>query len=241
MKKIILITGASSDIGLKLIDEIKDNYEKIILQYRTLSSELETIINNNKDKVIPLQSDFSDIESINKLIITINKKGYLPNTIVHFPSPKFHFNRFNKESLDNFNQGWIICVQSIILILQAFIPNMKRNKYGRVVFMLTSCTTNIPPKYLSSYVTVKYALLGLMKSLSSEYSKNGILFNGVSPNMIETKFLSEIPKLLIEENKKEMPNNRNITIKETIRVIAYLLDEKNESITGQNIAITGGK
>lgn len=68
------------------------------------------------------------------------------------------------------------------------IPNMAKKKYGRIVFMLTSCTINNPPKYQSSYVTVKYALLGLMKALAVEYADRGITVNGVSPDMMETKF-----------------------------------------------------
>ena len=68
--------------------------------------------------------------------------------------------------------------------------------------MLTSCTTNIPPKYLASYVTSKYALLGLVKALSNEYADKGIRINGISPSMIETKFLENIPliyKICIED------------------------------------------
>ena len=45
---------------------------------------------------------------------------------------------------------------------------------GKVVFMLTSCVLNMPSKYQASYVTAKYALLGLMRSLSVEYADKGI-------------------------------------------------------------------
>jgi 3-oxoacyl-[acyl-carrier protein] reductase len=117
---------------------------------------------------------------------------------------------------------------------------MMKEKYGRVVFMLTSNTVGIPAKYQSSYVTVKYALLGLMKALSAEYADKGITFNGVSPDMMETGFLDNIPDLIIEQNAQNSPLGRNIRIDEVIPVIEYMLSDRGAAMTGQNIAITGG-
>ena len=106
--------------------------------------------------------------------------------------------------------------------------------------MLTSDTVDMPPKYQSSYVTVKYALLGLMKSLAVEYAEKGITFNGISPDMIETKFLSELPELIVENNRNNSPLGRNIRIDEIVPIFEYLLSDAGASMTGQNIAVTGG-
>ena len=81
-----------------------------------------------------------------------------------------------------------IALRSLVIILNSFISDMTKAKFGKIVVMLTSCTTNIPPKYLASYVTSKYALLGLVKSLANEYADKGIRINGVSPSMIFTKY-----------------------------------------------------
>ena len=89
-------------------------------------------------------------------------------------------------------------------------------------------------------MTIKYALLGLMKSLSAEYIDKGITINGVSPDMIETKFLSNIPELIIEKNKVNSPLGRNIYIEEVIPVIQHMLSDLGASMTGQNIVISGG-
>lgn len=131
-------------------------------------------------------------------------------------------------------------MRSIVLILQEFIASMAKNRYGRIVFMLTGNTKNIPAKYQTSYVTVKYALLGLMKSLSVEYMDRSITVNGVSPDMMETKFLSELPELIIEQNRERSPLGRNIYVEEVVPVIRLILSDSCASMTGQNIGITGG-
>ena len=107
--------------------------------------------------------------------------------------------------------------------------------------MLTDSVIGMPPKFLSPYITVKYALLGLMKSLAVEYAGKGITINAVSPDMMETKFLSGIPELVIEQNAKNNPLGRNLTVDDVIPAFEYFLSEKANVVTGQNIGITGGK
>ena len=106
--------------------------------------------------------------------------------------------------------------------------------------MLSSCVNGIPPKFLSNYVVVKYALLGLMKALSTEYDNKNITVNGISPGMMETKFLSDIYDHVIEENAQKSSFGRNLYIDEVIPAFEYLLSDGASKVTGQNIVITGG-
>lgn len=242
MKKILLLIGASSDVGVSLIKEIYADYDTIYLQYRNMNDKLKAVIDTigEEVKVILLQADFSEVESVKSMIEFIKENGELPNNIVHLSAAKAYNKQFHKDSWKNFDNGWQISVKSVVLILQAFIKNMVKEHYGRVVFMLTSNTNNLPAKYQASYVTVKYALLGLMKSLSVEYADKGITVNGVSPDMMETKFLSELPELIIETNREKSPIGRNIYIEEVIPIFKYMLSDLGASMTGQNISITGG-
>jgi len=126
------------------------------------------------------------------------------------------------------------------MISQAFIPKMSKKNYGKIVFMLSAYLLGVPPKFQSPYVTVKYALLGLMKELAVEYASKGIMVNAVSPDMMETKFLSELPDLIKEQSAKNNPLGRNIYVKEVVPTIEYLLSSGSDAVTGQNIGITGG-
>ena len=193
-----------------------------------------------KTEIVLFKVDLSNVLDVNKMIADINESMILPNCIVHFPAPKAYNMQFHKDKWENYDLGWIVSVRSIVMILQAFMKNMARNKYGRIVFMLTNNTNNLPAKYQSSYVTVKYALLGLMKSLSVEYIDKGITVNGVSPDMMETKFLSNLPELIIEQNKANSPIGRNIYIKEVVPIMEYMLSDLGAAMTGQNIVISGG-
>lgn len=242
VEKVLLITGASSDVGIKLLESVYKNYGVIYVQYRNMNDELEQLVDKIRleREIFLLKTDFSKDEDVQGLINAIRERNIYPNNIVHLPAPKAYNSQFHKDKWENYELGWKISVRSIVEILKAFVPYMAKLKYGRVVFLLSSYTINIPPKFQSSYVTVKYALLGLMKSLSAEYIGKGITVNAVSPDMMETKFLSEIPEMIISQNAMNSPIGRNIYVNEVIPVISYMLSDFGASMTGQNVAITGG-
>lgn len=240
MGKVLLMTGASSDIGIELIQKMADNYEIIMAHYNHSAENLLSIKETLGDKLILLQADFSKNEDVEGLISQINASGYCPDHIIHLPAQKIFHRKFNKCGWDEYQSGIDISLRSIVLLLQEYLPAMAKRKYGKVVFMLTSCVLNMPPKYQASYVTVKYAMLGLMKSLSVEYADKGITVNGISPDMIETKFLSEVPELIVQKNAMDSPLGRNLTVQDVVPAFEYLLSDAADTVTGQNLGITGG-
>ncbi len=239
-KKVLLVTGASSEFGCELIREIAGNYEVILAHYFHGRENLEKIKKDIGDKLILLQADFTDLKSVESMAEKIEEAGYVPDHIVHLPALKVNAKKFHKTEIEQYASGFTISVVSIALILKHFIPRMSRQKYGKVVFMLTSFTLNSPPKYQAPYIAAKYALLGLMRDISNEYAEKGIMVNGISPDMMETKFLSDMPSLIVQQNAANNPMGRNLTVKDVVPTVRYLLSEGADAITGQNIGITGG-
>ena len=239
-EKILLITGASSDIGEQLIRQVNDEYDYIIAHHNGDESNLLDLKEKLGEKLIFIEGNFKDEDATYKFVEEIKKLGKIPTHIVHLPAGKFENMKFSKITWGKFQNDINIALRSLVIILNSFLPVMAKNKYGKIVVMLTSCTTNIPPKYLASYVTSKYALLGLVKALSNEYADKGIRINGISPTMIETKFLQNIPELLVKQNAMNSPTGNNLSVNDVIPMFQFLLSEKSDSITGQNIAITNG-
>lgn len=240
MNKCILITGASSEVGLQFIRKEEKCFKHILAHYCHQSDELEKLRQELGEKLELIQADFTSYDSTKWMAYKIRNSKNLPDSILHLPSNKYHNNKFHKLTWENYNQSLNIQVRSITLILQELLPYMVKNKYGRIVFLLSSCTDGIAPKYLSDYVTAKYALLGLMRTLSSEYAGKGIAINAVSPGMMETKLLNETSELIIQQNAMANPNGRNIRVEEILPAVSLFLSETGEMLTGQNLIISGG-
>lgn len=84
----------------------------------------------------------------------------------------------------------------------------------------------------------KFALLSLMESLTAEYRDKGIRMNSISPDTIETKFISELPELSIENKKNSNATRKLLDVSSIVPTIAYLLNKKSDGLYGQNIGIT---
>ena len=238
--KILLITGASSEVGSELIKSIGFSYKKIWAHYNSSSESIEKLRNVLGEHIVPIQADFTSLESTQTIINTIKNSGDYPDHIVHLAAPKAKNLHFHKHSWDGIQTEIDVCLRSITMLLLEFIPKMAKKKHGKIVFMLTAYLLGLPPKFQTSYITVKHALLGLMRSLASEYAPKGIMINAVSPEMMETKFLSNLPEWILEQNASNSPLGRNIRVDEVVPAIIYLLSAASDSVTGQNIGITGG-
>ena len=238
--KVLLVTGASSDVGSELIRRVGKNYDIVWAHYRMSHEIIDDLRTELGDRIMPIQADFSDVESTEALIQVIKDSGHYPDHIVHFSGQKPQCLQFHKHTWDSYQREINTSLRSITMILQAFIPNMSKQNYGKIIFMLSAYLLGIPPKFQSPYITVKYALLGLMRNLAVEYATKGIAVNAVSPDMMETKFLSELPDLILEQSAKNNPLGRNIHVNEVVPTIEYLLSPASDVVTGQNIGVTGG-
>ena len=241
MSRELLIIGASSDLGCRFIERNIDNYVRIAAHYFHGNENFEKLIKQHEDKIVPLQADLCSSDSVQGMINTINKQVLVPNHVVHLAADKFKNVRFHQATRDDFTRALECSLFSFTEILKPILTQMAKNRYGKVVVMLSSVTCNIPPKFLSPYIVSKYALLGLVRSLASEYGVKGINVNAVSPEMIDTKYLADLPEMLVEMNKENSIAGRNLNVDEVVPTIEYLLSEASDMVAGQNILISGVK
>lgn len=239
--KVLLVLGASSDVGIKIIEKLHNNYELIYAHYNSHLNALKSLNEGIGNKMILIQDDFSSQSAGEKVISVIQEKGVWPDHVIHLPSPNAENVRFTKVQWDSFERNINVTLKSACAVLQPIIKKLvKDRRTGKVIFMLTAYTQDITPKFMTPYITAKYAMLGLMKALAAEYAGRNIAINGISPGMMETKFLDNIFDHVIEENAQKSPFGRNLLIDEVVPAVEFLLSDGADRITGQNIVITGG-
>jgi 3-oxoacyl-[acyl-carrier protein] reductase len=240
MSNIILIIGASSDIGVELIMNLEEEC-LVIAHYNSCNQRLLQLEGHISNKLVAVKANLASEEEIESLLNTIEADYGIPNKIVHLAASKLENIRFKDVVWEDFEKDINISFKSLVMILKRFLPKLAKEKRGHVVVILSSCVFGVPPKALSHYTTIKYALLGLVKSLASEYADKRIRINAVSPSMTETKFLSNINEKLIEISAQNNPLNRNATPSDIVPAVKFLLSADASFINGANIPISGGE
>lgn len=235
--KVYLIIGAGSDIGIAYIQRLikSENDIHIIALYRNMSEKLRAVIESQKDRFLPLQVDLSDSEQIKKAIDEINKEGLIPTHILHLAAKPYEFAKIKNWDESDVKESMQISVYSLAKICSEYLPKMAKAKSGKVVAIVSSVTFDEPPKFTSMYTTVKYALLGFIKSAAVEYADKGITVSALSPGMVDTKFLSNIDEHIKEMAIEDSPNKRLITVDEVAEKIEYLFLDESDNKNGINM------
>jgi 3-oxoacyl-[acyl-carrier protein] reductase len=248
-KKTYLISGASSDIGMALIRNLANEANEeilIIAHFRKkndsfLALEGELRSKGNQVDFRPVQADLSNPDSVCEFIEKIKKETILFTHIIHLPASRIAYTRIKDLDWETIKYDMEIQIHSLTEVFKEFLPRMAKNHYGKVVVLLTSSVYDTPPKFLTNYLICKYALLGLLKGAAVEYAEKGVNINGISPNMIETKFLDNIDKRLIEMSIEKSLIKRTIHISEVVEGISFLLSDKSSAMHGVNLNLSGGE
>ena len=242
MGKRYLLLGASSELCCSFLRRhIWQADDEIVAQYFCHAEALEKIAQDIPAQVRLLQADFRDLESTEGFVSKLKKDGFVPTHILHVPAVPIENQRFTEISWSEAEEQLMVQCRSLVVVLQAIIKPMAKARNGKIVIGLSSCTFNVPPKYLSSYVMAKYALMGLGRSRAAEYADKCIQVNMVSPSMMETKFLQNMHSHVIQQSAANNPSKRNVTTKDVAGLIEYLFSDENTFITGANIPLTGGE
>ena len=237
---IYLITGATSDVGCHLIDSLVGPEDTVIAQGCGDLKQLAPLCQKFPGQIHTYDVNLSDDAAVDVFIEHVRERFGAPTHFVHLPALRVVNTKFKNFNFERFEADFQVQVHSALRLCHAFLPAMAKAHFGRVVFMLTSYVVGVPPKNTEAYVTAKHALLGLAKSLCADYAPFGVTVNCVAPYMMETKFLSDTPDLVVQMSAEANPMKRNARVEDVVPAIRFLLSDEAGFISGVTLPITGG-
>jgi 3-oxoacyl-[acyl-carrier protein] reductase len=238
---VLLLTGASSDLGLALVRRLLARPEPpLVLAHVSSGGERVQALRDelHTDLLQTVQADFTSADAVAAMADRIAAEHGAPSQVVHLPGLKLRYERFPKFDWDHFQRDLAVQLQSAIVLLQRFLPKMAKMPRARVVFVLSSVTRGLPPKFMSMYTIVKHAQLGLMKALAAEYAGTGVTVNAVSPSMVATRFLESLPEVAVQMAASSSPRGRHATPDEVVGAIAFLLSPEADYVSGAELPVT---
>lgn len=135
---------------------------------------------------------------------------------------------------DDFQNLWMSVVDSF----NAVLPDMRRQKYGRLL-LITSIAAKEPLPGLTTSNGLRAGLAGLARSLATEVAADGVTVNLLLPGYTATDRLKEL-NLSDERVRQMVPAGRLGDPRELADLATFLASPRAGYITGQSIAVDGG-
>lgn len=244
MNKVYLITGASSEVGMayiKKLDKTVAENVTVVAHYGKNKEGLEQLQKELSHVTLGLiQADLSLAEGAEIICNHIKENQLEVTHVLHLAASSFSHIKIKKWDEEKVRREMQLQFFSFASMMKEILPKMAKAGSGRVCVMLSSYVLGTPPKFMSDYVAVKSALLGYVKSAAAEYGEKGVCINGISPNMMETKFLENLDEKIIQMTAESSALKRNIKVEETVNGIAFLLSDEASYINGINLNLSGG-
>jgi 3-oxoacyl-[acyl-carrier protein] reductase len=146
-------------------------------------------------------------------------------------------------------------VVTAVRVTQAFLPDMRAARWGRVVFVSTVGATR-PGDQLPEYYAAKGALPSMAVSLAKHLAGTGITVNCVSPGIIATdevidRFTERARRegmatdwasveRLILSSRMTNPSGRVATPGDVGRFVAFVVGEPGWHVNGAHLRFDGG-
>jgi 3-oxoacyl-[acyl-carrier protein] reductase len=250
--RVAIVTGSSSGMGRATAAAFAAEGAKVAMCARTektLAAAAAEIKASHKADVLSQVVDVTDAAAVKSFVsAVVGRFGGVDICVANAGGPPAK--NFLSISMDEWQKAVATNFMSAVLLAREVIPHMQRKQWGRFITITsTSVRQAIPDLVLSN--AVRPAVVGLVKSLASEFGKDGILVNNIAPGYIETERLSELSKVRAlaagispEEIKSrwtsEIPVRRLGKPEEIADAIVWLASERASYITGQTILVDGG-
>lgn len=139
-------------------------------------------------------------------------------------------------SVEDWNSVINTSLNGFFNVTNFFIQKMLRNKYGRIVNMVSVSGVKGTPGQ-TNYSAAKGAVVAATKALAQEVAKRNITVNAVAPGFIRSDMTANLDE---KELIKLVPANRFGEAEEVADLVAFLVSKKSSYITGEIININGG-
>lgn len=233
-KKVAIVVGASGDIGSAIMRVLKAR-EFIVCgtyyQHQPATKEADSFF---------YQMDASDEAGVQSVWKNIKQAHGAIDVVVFAPTIQISQKPFSKLEWKNFESHINVQVKGFFAVVKNSLKQMPANHKIKFIVVLTEYCLGAPPPSLSDYITAKYGLMGLAKCLAIDLAKCGATVNMVSPGMVDTKLLDNLPPKLKEIVAFKNPLRRLALARDVAAVVSFLSSPEADYLNGVNIPINGG-
>jgi len=237
-----VVTGGSRGIGKAISCRLARDGARVAINYErneTAARETLKLIEQAGGQAIIVQANVASPPDVDRLMATVraqlgpiellvNNAG-IAETISH---GELTYARW-KQMLD-------VNLDGTFLTTWAVKDEMLARRFGRIV-NVSSLAGLVKKKDMIHYATAKAAVIAFTRHCAEAFAPHNVRVNCVAPGLTETELSQSANPGLIDQLIAITPMGRMAQPAEIASVVHFLLSEESSFITGQTIAVCGGR
>ena len=186
--KTILITGATSGIGLAAAKKLANDKNQLILCGRRqqkldeISKELSAITN-----VLSLCFNVSDKNEVNKILENLPDEFSSIDILINNAGNAHGLDTIQEGSLEDWDNMIDSNVKGLLYVSRVIMPTMIENQNGHIINIGSLAGREVYKKG-NIYCATKHAVNAISKAMRIDLNKTGIKVSEINPGLVETDF-----------------------------------------------------
>jgi 3-oxoacyl-[acyl-carrier protein] reductase len=248
----VIVCASSEGIARSAAKKFAEEGARVAMCSRDaskLNTAADQIRSRYKATVLAESLDVTDVDAVQEFVGHVAREfGGVDICVTNAggPPPK----GFLQTTTEEWQRAVELNFMSIIYFAHAVLPWMQKKSWGRIV-TITSVSVRQPVNDLIYSNSVRVGVLGLVKSLSNEFGKDGITVNNVAPGYTGTDRLKELARkhapqagmtddAYLANLGAQTALRRVATADEVADAIVWLSSDRASYVTGQTLLVDGG-
>jgi len=240
--KIVLVTGASGELGRTIARTCAECGADVAVHYhqnKDSANKLADEVRSLGRKSGIFQADVTSADDINTMKNSVCAEIGAPQIIVNNAVIQYRWKSVIDQDLSDYESQFKSCVTHNVLMAKAFVPEMIRNSWGRVISINTECAMQMLETQ-SAYVAAKRGMDGMLRVLAREVGRHNITVNQVAPGWTMSEKHRDNPPEGADTYASTVPMRRMGTDRDIANAVAFLASDLASFITGAYIPVCGG-
>lgn len=243
--KTAIVTGAQRGIGEGIAVVLARKGANVIVNDLKVTREAEDVVRKITSlggQASAIAADITQKDEVQAMVAATIKQFGSVDILVNnagIEAPPGLTKDLREEQWD---RVLAVNLKGAFLCCQAVIPQMMKQKHGRIVNI--GSTAGVRMTFLGGieYTCSKHGLVGLTNHLAWELADSKITINTICPGGVQTPLMemTTTPEYRATIVNRLVPLGRFTTIEEIGEAVSFFASDQAAMITGQVLAVDGG-
>lgn len=247
--RVAVVSGGSTGIGLAVVEALlAESYRVAFFSHqadRVDAARRALAIQFPRAELLADVADLRDAAAIRAFFARVaDRWGAIDALACNAGiSPKRPGGRVPVADVDRAEWDDVLAVNltGALLCCQSALPGMAARRSGRIVLIGSVAGRTLPRIAGAAYTVSKAGLVGLARSIVSEYARHGITANTVCPGRIVTEMTGAPDSPANRAALERIPIGRLGEPRDVARAVAFLLRPESDFINGAVLDVNGGE